>query len=200
MSTMSYELCKNSDVVADGQYITVNIPVINDRELLSIEPLYYIAENIRQKLYKVSSNDKFNAERLDNDFNVIDTDIALDIELSKIRDNNKDDGEDNTLKPKQKILDIIYIISKYKSSGLYFRYKTVLFEMKTDILLDITKTPVQDKITGNIMIHSVYSIRFEQKDLSMFENFIQTTNEYTKKFLDISRPNNKISMYISSSE
>jgi hypothetical protein len=113
MSTMSYELCKNSDVVADGQYITVNIPVINDRELLSIEPLYYIAENIRQKLYKVSSNDKFNAERLDNDFNVIDTDIALDIELSKIRDNNKDDGEDNTLKPKQKILDIIYIISKY---------------------------------------------------------------------------------------
>ena len=201
---MSYELCKNSDVVADGQYITVNIPVINDRELLSIEPLYYIAENIRQKLYKVSSNDKFNTERLDNDFNVIDTDLALDIELSKIRDNNKDDGEgdDNTdiLKPKQKILDIIYIISKYKSSGLYFRYKTVLFEMKTDILSDITKTPVQDKLTGNIMIHSVYSIRFEQKDLSMFETFIQTTNEYTKKFLDISRPNNKISMYISSSE
>lgn len=200
MSTMSYELCKNSEVVDDGQYITVNIPVINDRELLSIDPLYYIAENIRQKLYKVSSNDKFNSERLDNDFNVIDSDIALDIELSKIRDNDKDYNDTNTLKSKQKILDIIYIISKYNSNVMYFRYKTVLFGIKTNILLDITKSPVQDKLTGNIMIHSVYSIRFEQKYLSMFETFIQTTNEYTKKFLEISRPNNKISMYISSSE
>lgn len=200
MSTMSYELCKNSEVVDDGQYITVNIPVINDRELLSIDPLYYIAENIRQKLYKVSSNDKFNSERLDNDFNVIDSDIALDIELSKFRDNDKDDDDTNTLKSKQKILDIIYIISKYNSNVMYFRYKTVLFGIKTNILLDITKSPVQDKLTGNIMIHSVYSIRFEKKYLSMFETFIQTTNEYTKKFLEISRPNNKISMYISSSE
>jgi len=196
------KILPESKLMSDGQYITVNIPVFNDKELLSIQPLYYIAENIRQKIYKVSSNDKFNTERLDSNFE-FNSDIALDIELSKIKD--RDDCDDignmtTSTKNKLKILDIIYIISKYSSTTLKFSYKSVNFEMRTDILPDTTKRPVIDKYTGDIHIHSVYSIKFEQKDFNMFENFIQTTHEYAKRFLDNSKSNNKMSMYISSSD
>lgn len=187
----------------DKKFITVNIPVINDKELLSIQPLFYIAENIRQNLYKLSSSDKFKEERLDNDFQFNDySNIAFDIELSKIKDKEEEDvitGTD-TMKTKMRVLDMIYIISKYHSTNLWFEYKNVSFKLKTDILPNTTKTPKMDKITGNIHIHSVYSIMFERNNLSMYEKFIQATHEYTKRFLDNAKPNNKISMYISSSE
>ena len=196
---MTETLVPNSKLMNDGRYITMNIQVFNDKEILSIQPLYYIAENIRQKIYKLSSNDKFNEERLDSNFE-FDSDIAFDIELSKIKDRDDDEDTTTSTKKKLKILDIIYIISKYSSTTLKFSYKLFNFELQTDVLPDITKTPKLDKITGNLQIFSLYSIKFEQKDFNMFENFIQTTHEYTMKFLDNPKPNNKISMFISSQE
>jgi hypothetical protein len=204
------KILPESKLIKDGHYITMNIKIFNDTEILSIQPLYYIAENIRQNIYKISGNDKFNAERLDNDFSLIDynmdSNIAFDIELSKSKDKNDNNymndlcNKKNSIKDTLQNIDIVYIISKYTNSTLKFSYKSFIFEMQTDILPDITKTPLIIKYTGDIHIHSIYSIKFEQKDFNMFETFIQTTHQYTKKFLNNSKPNNKISMYISAKD
>jgi len=89
-----------------------------------------------------------------------------------------------------------YILDRY-ATDYTFRYKGALFQLKTD-KTDVKQFSVKVGHSDYTMA-SVYEISFNQNDFILFEDFIQTSIKYFKKFSDGDKiDKKKLKMYISS--
>lgn len=150
-----------------------------------IQPLFYISEQIRQYLYKVSNNDSYNESKVDNNIKItFETNDKIQLEMMPT--NNWSD------------IDLYYFINRYNTK-LEFEYKGKNMFIKT-LACDTDNTIIVEN-REEYTIFSAYEINYYSKDIANFEEFIKASIKFYQKFtIDNNDKADTINLYITSQE
>ena len=157
---------------------------VNDN-IVYKQPLYYIGMNIAQMLYKHSNSPSYKSELLNEKFKFDLTNVSMD--FVQLLSNSKNNS-----------YNISYNLSKYFSE-FNFSYDGVNYELNT--IKNCDNFPVKDSVCGETFIYSIYEISFPRKDFTLFEDFINDSVKFYKKYYNEEEQNgNEFKIYLSSSE
>ena len=174
------------------------------RDQLFIQPLCYLAENIKQLLLKKNN--------CTYDINKIDTNLVLDDVIGNSVGNSLDTcmfftKSNNIIKlefekyTKNDITEkneFTYGLDKLYSN-FNFKYNNVNFNIKS--MNDINKNPIPAPMREEHTILTAYEISFDNTNIEIFETFLNASKLYFDKYIiNNETDQNKLSIYMNSDE
>ena len=161
------------------------------REELFFQPLYFLAENLKQ-YYQEKNNLKINEEMRDK---------KLDFSLYSPNDSGDDGSQLNFEIPpinrRNDDLIISYTLDRF-NLDFSFTYADAIFHIKK-VKLDDQQLITKINHDYKYILYSVYEISYELKDSEKFEEFIKESVKYYAKFyLGFKKEIDKIKVFISS--
>ena len=173
-----------ANISSEAKILSVKFEYSNQHyDRIFAQPLFYIAMNIKNKILQQLGKPYYESMLSANLQISISPLIKLEATTSCL---NETDFKLN------------YIMDRY-DSDIQFTYKDALFHLKTD------KTDVKMhslKIGHSChTVTSVYEIKYDSKDIALFEDFIKNSILYFKKFADDCKMDKKrLKLYISSDD
>ena len=192
---------------SEAQMISVKLEHVSDHnyEKPFIQPIFYIAMNMKHQLLKEQGN-TYNEKMISDDMARVHT-ARVHTEGVNTEGVNTEGDKARGTRPVTKLeiassclsdtdFNLNYIMDRYATDYTFY-YKGALFKLKTD-KTDVKQYSIKVGHTEYTM-SSVYEISFDEKDFILFEDFIKTSIKYFKKFSDGDKiDKKKLKMYISS--
>lgn len=190
--------------------ITIKFQYSLSHRNIFYQPLFYLGENIKYALDIYSEKDledliKSGRKDSNLEFDIgkyIATSSEINLEATPIHEDMQssimNSGESTDPTSSIKSSHIAYTLDRFITGNTYpFKYKSAKFVLE---ILEIMKEPINEGRCG-YSLFSLYHIKFESKDLPVFEDFIKSALIYNNKFYNkIFNEGEKITMYISASE
>lgn len=148
-----------------------------------IQPLYYLAEQIKQILYKKYVSSSYCEEKLDTNL-IITTDVDV-FKLEMLPVHNWDENNFN------------YFLNRY-DADFRFIYKNCCFSLK-NINCDSSNTIIMEN-RDEYTIYSSYTIEYGAENIDIFEDFLKTTIKYYEKYSIVNTNIDMITIYITSTD